>query len=149
MPVAGSLVARLWRSRPLTAPGAEYVEAATRGLVQVVAEVRRRAPSARVVLVDHLPVLDAVPRDRAVTGLDEEQVAHHRRVADVLTGVVADAAQRSGADLVTAYEAGHGVGAAEPWVNGVSLRQVASSFHPNVAGMRAVADAVLSRLASA
>lgn len=143
--LARPLARAVWPDRPLALPSTEQVAAATSGLVRIVEEVRARAPRARVVLVDYLPVFDEAPRTATRHELDPDQVQHHRRVADVLSEVFATAGARSGAVVVGAdsYEPRHGVGSVQPWINDVVLRRLVASFHPNAAGMRAVADAVL------
>jgi hypothetical protein len=119
-------------------------------LAGLVAAVRDRAPSARVVLVDYLTV---VPDDgNAGLPLTDE---HRRFCADVarrLAAATAEAARVTGADLVeaSAASAGHHAGSAEPWVTGWEFGDVLAGgvvpYHPNAAGMRAVAEPLVSRL---
>ena len=130
----------------LSVPDPVLVETATAGLAEIVAAVTRRAPSARVILVGYLPVFDAEPTASALRWLTAAEITRFRQVADQLAGVYVAAATRSGAELVApnAFEPGHGVGAPDPWVNGLQPRRsVGSSYHPNLAGMHAVAEAVL------
>jgi hypothetical protein len=62
------------------------------------------------------------------------------------------AARTTGADLVqaTAASAGHPVCDAEPWVTGWEFGDLLAGgvapYHPNAAGMRAVADALVAHL---
>jgi lysophospholipase L1-like esterase len=146
--LAPPLVRRLWPTPPPVMPSAEQIEAATQGLVGIVAEVRRRAGHAHVVLVDYLPLFADLPPAYATAFLHAEQVQHLRLVGKALSGVFTTAAERSGADVVSAdsYAPGHTVGSSDPWVSGLSLRHLPSSFHPTAAGMRAVADTLLARL---
>lgn len=141
-PVARRLRAR----RPLVAVSPQQQEAATTGVTTIVAAVRDRAPGARVVLVDYLPIFT----DEFVPGASGPfragEVDHFRGVASALSAVLRSAAARSGADLVpaSAFSQSHGLGSADPWVNDLQpLRRMGSSFHPNAAGMAAVADVVL------
>ena len=120
-------------------------------LAGLVAAVRERAPSARVVLVDYLTV---VPGDGAAAGVPLSE-AHRRFCADVarrLAAATAEAARTTGADLVeaSAASAGHHAGSAEPWVTGWEFGDVLAGgvvpYHPNAAGMRAVAELLVNRL---
>ncbi|GAA3384043.1 SGNH/GDSL hydrolase family protein [Cryptosporangium minutisporangium] len=117
------------------------------GLRRVVEAVRTRAPGARVVLVDYLTVLEEkTPLGSDAPFSDAERKAL-RALGRRVDGAFAVAAQATGADLVKAsvLSAGHGVGSPEPWVNGfvAGRRGATSSFHPNAAGMRAIADELL------
>lgn len=133
------------RLRPLRLPSEEQMVAATTGLARIVEEVRHRAPQARVVLVDYLPVFDpgTVPAP-----FEASDVAHFRAVAATLSAAFAEASRRTGADLVpaSAYGQGHGIGSADPWVSGQHRRSPATSFHPTIEGMRVVADRVVDHL---
>lgn len=113
---------------------------------RIAAEVRRRAPGARLVFVDYPAVLapdgvcDATP-------LTEEQARIGRATARLLTATTAKAAGRAGADLLraSAITAGHHVCAAEPWMLGYARpgqKPIAAPYHPNLAGMSAVAEAL-------
>ena len=113
-------------------------------LGELVAAVRDRAPDARVVLVDYLTL---VP-DRATPALPMSE-DHRLLCASIgrrLAEATAAAAERSGADLVRASAASrdHAVGSAEPWVTGWEFGDLLAGgvapYHPNAAGMRAVAD---------
>ena len=136
-------IARRFRSaHPLGEPPAERAEDATAGLVRIVEAVHRTAPAARCILVDYLPVFTefTVPGDGVP--FDTDEIAHFRRVADVLSGVYREAGDRSGAEVLhsSEYDGGHGAGSNDPWVFGLRpIRRLGSSFHPTPAGMRAVA----------
>lgn len=129
---------------PAVLPTTDQIAAATDGLTRIVEAARARAPRARVVLVDYLPLFDVTAPPYEVSRLRPEQAEHHRRVAQQLTGVFTAAGARTGADVVLADAPGQGhtVGTPDPWVNGLSVRHLLGSFHPTAAGMRAVADAV-------
>ena len=100
-------------------PTAEMVASATNGLVEITAEVRRRSPEARVILVGYLPIFDPEPNPAVTARFSPAELDVFREVAQQLADVYADAARRSGAEIVPAasLEAGHGVGSASPWVN--------------------------------
>ncbi|MES4906039.1 MULTISPECIES: SGNH/GDSL hydrolase family protein [unclassified Streptomyces] len=148
-------------SRPMTAvlrrrgvlrPAKDDMDQAAANLAHVVEEARRRAEDARVLLVDYLTVIgpDTCPSREAP--FEAERLEEFRRLGDQVAEVFARAARRTGAELVAVGEISHGhaVGSAEPW--GVGLGEhlrgsgVIDSFHPNIAGMCAVADAITEHL---
>jgi hypothetical protein len=103
------------------------------------------------VLVDYLTVLPGSGPCPALP-MDGDDVALCRGIAAQLEAATATAARASGADLVRASAASrdHAVGSAEPWVTGWEFGDVAAGgvvpYHPNAAGMRAVADLVTEHL---
>jgi lysophospholipase L1-like esterase len=109
------------------------------------AAVRRRAPRARVVVVDYLTLLPpagmpAVPLSAADTELG-------RHVGTCLEKLTAAAAQATGCELVRAGQASrdHHGWSTDPWATGAGwpLPWRPAPFHPNAAGMRAVADLIV------
>ena len=119
-------------------------------LVELLDAVRERAPQARLVLVDYLTVVPARARDEFP--MSEE---HRLLCADVgrrLEEATAAAAREVGAHLVAASQISrdHAVGAAQPWVTGWVFGDLlpggAAPYHPNAAGMRAVAELVVGQL---
>lgn len=123
------------------------VAAVVESLAEVVAAVRASAPKVRVVLVDYLTVLGDDSREGSRMPLPPEQVRQVVATADQLAGAFARAAELSGADLVTASAAStaHGVGSAQPWVTGFEFGGKVP-YHPNLAGMTAVAGLVVRTL---
>jgi lysophospholipase L1-like esterase len=119
-------------------------------LAGLVTAVRERAPRARVVLVDYLTV---VPDSAtAAFPMSEE---HRRLCAGIgrrLEEATAAAARDTGADLVPASRISrdHAVGADQPWVTGWVFGDLLAGgvgpYHPNAAGMRAVADLLVEHL---
>jgi lysophospholipase L1-like esterase len=114
-------------------------------LVDAVAEVRRRAPGAEVLLVGY-PLL--VPERGACAGLPDDPAdrAVAREANEALVGVVAGAAAESGAAYVDVARAsrGHDLCSDEPWVAGsASDPSGAIPFHPLPAAQQAVADLVV------
>jgi lysophospholipase L1-like esterase len=117
----------------------------------LVGAIRNRAPRARVVLVDYLTVL---PPDGGCPALPMS-AADRRFCGELgrrLEKATAEAARLSGADLLTASVASreHTVCSVEPWVTGWEFGDLAAGgvgpYHPNGAGMRAVADLLVDRL---
>ena len=111
--------------------------------------VRRRAPRARVVFVDYLTLLPA--DDVPAAPLSTEHADLGRFVAARLEHVTAVAAQATGCELVRAGQASraHHGWSADPWAVAAGLPRPwrPAPFHPNAAGMRAVADLILKQAA--
>ncbi|MEU3768761.1 SGNH/GDSL hydrolase family protein [Amycolatopsis keratiniphila] len=114
----------------------------------VIAAVHRRAPRARVLVVDYLtivpgerPACDGVP-------LTPEQLAFEREVADRLATATRRAARAERATLVpaAAASADHDACAAVPWMERYLTAQGRVPYHPNEAGMTAVAELITARL---
>jgi lysophospholipase L1-like esterase len=125
----------------ITAPTDGSVEKATAGLVSVIEKARKKAPGARVVLVDYLTVLDGGSAD--ATPFTGDEIEQFLSIQTAIGKVFADAASRTSADLLSAstLSAGHAVGSSDPWVQPFHpvLAETAGSFHPNEAGMTAIA----------
>ncbi|HYD06313.1 MAG TPA: SGNH/GDSL hydrolase family protein [Reyranella sp.] len=122
-----------------------------RQLRLIAAGVRQRAPKAKVIFVDYLTVLP--PRGTcAVTKLTAEEADEARSVAKRLAAVTAQAARREGADVLKASRLSkrHHACSAKPWTNGLAnledLRSGRAVYHPNDAGMAAIAEALDRRL---
>ncbi len=109
-------------------------------------EIRRRAPDARVVFVDYLTVLPeaGICAATPVDGFFADGARYTARRLAEITRVVAG---ENGASVVTASEfsKGHDACSAEPWMHGYPRPGAPVSgamYHPNLAGMTAVADAL-------
>jgi lysophospholipase L1-like esterase len=143
---ASPLVATLAATMPhgVPAPTEDAVEAAAAGLARVVEQTRRRAPSARVLLVDYLTVIDE--GSAAATPFTGEELHQLLALQRAVGAVFTRAADLTGADLVLAstLSARHALGSAEPWVQPFhpALAETAGSFHPDADGMAAVAAEV-------
>jgi hypothetical protein len=121
-------------------------------LAALVGAVRERAPQARVVLVDYLTVLPPAGDGGAPLPLTDDDLAFCRAVQQRLVDATAEAARITGADLVRASAAStaHPAGSADPWVSGWEFGDVPAGgvvpYHPNAAGMAAVADLLVDLL---
>jgi lysophospholipase L1-like esterase len=110
--------------------------------------VRQRAPRARVVFVDYLTLLppDGVPAP-PLSATDAELGRH---VATRLEEATAVAAQATDCELVRAGQASrdHHPWSTDPWTVGAGwpLPWRPTPFHPNAAGMRAVAELVAAQV---
>ncbi|MFI5952912.1 SGNH/GDSL hydrolase family protein [Cryptosporangium sp. NPDC051539] len=117
------------------------------GLRRIVDAVHERAPGARVVLVDYLTILEEKTPLGPEAPFTEPQRRALRALGRRVSGSFAVAAQATGAGLVRAsvLSAGHGIGTPEPWVNGFipNARRAGAGFHPNAAGMRAIAGELI------
>ena len=115
----------------------------------VLAELRERAPEARIVLVtfpkflpDHGVCPDLVP-------LAKGDYAYVREVNATLSRAQAAAGAAAGVDVVDMYAAsdGHDICSDQPWVNGIDTDPAkALAFHPFPVEQRAVADLLLELL---
>lgn len=113
---------------------------------EIAKEVRRRAPEAQLVFVEYLAVLPELGSCVA-TPLDEFAADGARYTARRLAEITRKVAGDNGAGIITASELskGHDACSAAPWMNGYPRPGAPVSgamYHPNSAGMTAVADAL-------
>ena len=116
----------------------------------IAARLRERAPQARVVVVDYLSVL---PPDGPVPGPPPpaEIAEWGRSVAARLAAATQAAATAAGWTYVaaSAASAGHHAWSGQPWTRRFHLTlRGGAPYHPNAAGMAAVAGLVLGALAT-
>jgi lysophospholipase L1-like esterase len=138
-PVVAMLEAMLPDGIPL--PTEHAVERATRGLVRVIEKAGAKAPTARVLLVDYLTVIDDA--SGRATPFSEQELGQLLLIQAAIGQVFRDAAARTGAELILAssLSAGHALGSPDPWVQPFHpvVEETGGSFHPNEAGMTAIA----------
>ncbi len=138
-PIVGALEPMFRDAIPL--PTEHAVEQAARGLIRVIEKATAKAPAARVILVDYLTVLDHA--SAAAVPFSAEELGQFLLIQNAIGQVFRDAAARTGAELILAssLSSRHALGSPEPWVQPFHrvLTQTASSFHPNEAGMSAIA----------
>lgn len=113
----------------------------------LLAEVYRRSPQAIVVVVDYLTLLP--PEGTAAPPLPPDVAQWGRQTAERLSHVTAAAAERAGCVLIAASTAsqGHHAWSAQPWTHRFRLGRHTAPYHPNGAGMQAVADLLTEALA--
>jgi lysophospholipase L1-like esterase len=129
-------------------PSAEVSRIRTR-VAAAVRQVRRRAPSATVLLVGYPRLAPAHGTCPVRLPFAHGDYAEIRRVTLALNRALAAAARDAGAVFVDVYAAsrGHDVCSAEPWVNGAHTdRAAALAYHPFAHGMVAVARLVSEAL---
>ncbi|MEE6179137.1 SGNH/GDSL hydrolase family protein [Mycobacterium sp. 050134] len=140
---------RRWRPENIPRVTAEQRETATAGLARIVTESRSRAPQARIILVDYLPMVGAATTPFADVPFDRSVIVALATIHDQLTDVFTGAAERTGAEVLRASQLGRGheLGSRDTWIQPMQpLYRVASSFHPNREGMKAVAAELFKTL---
>ncbi len=114
-------------------------------MTAIAAEVRRRAPQARLVFVDYVEILPPGAPCAAVS-LSPADAAELKTRSDRLVRVTAEVAAKAGADLVKASDLtrGHDACAAQPWAMGFAPRSEWGpvGFHPLAPAADAIAKAV-------
>lgn len=138
--MAGKAAAPCW---PVAWPGDVDFARMQEGLRHIADAVRARAPSALLVFVDYPTVLPATGGCDA-TPLPDGAADRSRATADRLAAATAQVATEKGALLLRAGDLSrdHGVCAADPWMVGYPAGPGGAAYHPNRAGMTAVAEAL-------
>ncbi len=124
----------------------------TDALVTILTTVHDRAPAARILVVDYLSVAGGADPGPGIP-LSRTQWRQAQAMARALSTVYATAVEIAVAkgipaeylDCATPSRAHHAA-ATDPWVTGWTGRASPVPFHPNAAGMAAVADLILTRL---
>lgn len=114
-------------------------------VTDLVAQVRREAPKARVLVVGYPQIVSADDACEELP-LARGDYAYAERVNRTLTEALRTAAKRTGATYVDVWAAseGHDICADEPWVNGVvSDQKRAAAYHPFAEEQVAVAELVV------
>ena len=133
--------------RPVPPLPTEQMYADLAGRMDAIAkEVRHRAPQAELVFVDYLAVLPEAGQCDA-TPLPAGQADADREIARRLAEITRATAGANGASVIAASEfsKGHSACSAEPWMHGYPRPEApinGTLYHPNAAGMTAVADAL-------
>ncbi|KAI2716145.1 hypothetical protein DTO027I6_5859 [Penicillium roqueforti] len=110
-------------------------------LAGVVDEIHKRAPRARIFLVEYLAVLGPGTQAGRDIPLTQERIQHYRGVASVLQHAYSAAVEgrTDWCETVPIHQLSqeHALGSKEPWVGGFASGPL---LHPNLDGMKAVAD---------
>jgi len=150
--ILGRRVANRIRARVSYLTDDAAYQAVTDSLTAVVEQARQRSPEARILLVDYLSLVGPATRPRLDVPLNEEQLPSIALMADGLAAAFAKAAAATGVDLVAASTASrdHAIGSTEPWTTGFTMLPPTLGgfvpYHPNAAGMQAVAELILATL---
>jgi len=120
-----------------------------RNLARIAAEVRRRAPGARLIFVEYPALIPA--RLCPGTPLSAADAAESRRKAARLAQITERVAARAGVEVIRTDSLGRGHTACsrQPWINGFPAGSPGVdgiAWHPTRAGMRAMAGLVEARL---
>lgn len=139
----GGLMGASCKCRPGIDPPSEIdYERLEKALDEMLSGVRTRAPNAQIVMVDYVTILPEYGTCAQVP-VGADQVAVGRKLAARLAAITSRAARRAGAlDLrASALSRRHNACAAVPWVSGFGVAG-AVPYHPNLAGMMAIAHAL-------
>jgi lysophospholipase L1-like esterase len=119
-----------------------------RNLAEIGRRLRERAPGATVLLVDYLTLLPPAGQDPAPPP-SADIATWGRMIAARLAAATRSAAEAAGLGYVavSAASAEHHAWSATPWTTHFRLsRRGGAPYHPNAAGMAAVADLILAAL---
>lgn len=120
-----------------------------RDMRNIVVEIRKRAPKARIIFVDYLTVLPTRGAC-AATPLPAGQADQSRATAARLAALTAKVAQESDSEILqaSALSRGHSACDRDPWVTGYPSpgMKIFAPYHPTARGMAAVADALVKKI---
>ncbi len=122
-----------------------------RGLAEVAQALRAKAPDARIIFVQYLRLLD--DGNCAQTALSADETITMRHIGERLATITTRVADRTGAEVLAADQLsrGHTVCDTVPYsvgADGNAADNPGAPWHPNAAGMRAIADALAARIES-
>jgi lysophospholipase L1-like esterase len=133
---------------PPAPPKAEDFTRLDQNLRALVTGIRQRAPKARIIFVQYVRLVPDVPCP--ALGLSPEGAMLARSIGEQLARATARVAQETGAEVLPMdrLSRGHTPCDAEPWsVGSKPLGEGANTpWHPNRAGMTAIADALVTML---
>ena len=117
---------------------------------KALADIHTKAPKAKVYLVEYLTMLGPNIKPGVNIPFSLARAEHHQGVAATLQRATAAAAEgKAWVERVPVAKESraHGVGSAEPWVNGNKRgKEGGVAWHPNAAGMRAITDMLYDRI---
>jgi len=116
-------------------------------MVEIARQVRSRAPKSRLVFVDYISIIPSGAACPAVP-MSPANAATMRQISARLAEVTAKASREGGAKLFGAGKLSQGHTACDPspWSVGAPGSSPGAPWHPNAAGMAAIADALASSL---
>ena len=142
--IIGTLVGVFWnRAKPVAERKFSDLE---NNLTATLFEIRRRSPSARIVVATY-PTILPDSGTCAALGISEGQAELMRAVGLKLADTTRTAAVKAGVTIVDVASLSHGHDACQndPWVNGLRPK-AGADFHPTLAGARATAQAVAAAI---
>lgn len=125
------------------------IAAEKKELTATIAEIHRRSPDARLVLVGYpqiFPTSGSCPERLPVAAAD---LPYADQVLRALNKMIEEVAKADGADYLDVYSAteGHNICAEDPWIQGKDTEEgVALFYHPRAAEQKAVADLLIDLL---
>ncbi len=130
-------------------PGDDLFAKLDTNLRGITAEVRRRAPNAKLVFVQYVTLVSETSCPLEAVNPEDAQIA--RGIATRLAAVTDAAARDSGAMVLKADDlsATHTPCSAQPWANGLHTdydMKNGAPWHPNAAGHAAIAEALFSMM---
>jgi lysophospholipase L1-like esterase len=152
--IVGSWILRMYSYFfPALAKDVMEEEQLTTLYISILDKIHCKSPKARVFLVQYLTLLGPHVRPQVDVPLSTKQIRYHSEVAEKLQRATAKAAdaRQEWCECLSVHQASqqHGIGSAEPWVEGFGLgllvRGVAP-YHPNAAGMNAVSSMLYEKL---
>ena len=128
---------------PENSPSEADYAALKAAMVGAITAIRAKAPKAQVVLVEYPAVLPSQGACPATPLTDAAADAARAKAARLLV-VTREAATAGGATVIATSEFSrdHDACAAEPWMNGYPAPAGAAPYHPNLAAMTAIAEAL-------
>ncbi|MFM9978834.1 MAG: SGNH/GDSL hydrolase family protein [Sphingomonadaceae bacterium] len=142
--IIGTLVGVFWNgAKPVAERKFSDLE---NNLTATLFEIRRRSPSARIVIATY-PTILPDSGTCAALGISEGQAELMRVVGLKLAETTRTAAVKAGVTIVDVASLSHGHDACQndPWVNGFRPK-AGADFHPTLAGARATAQAVAATI---
>ncbi|KAJ5107456.1 hypothetical protein N7456_004131 [Penicillium angulare] len=119
----------------------------------VLDQIHKKAPKARVYLVEYLAVVGPSTKPGVDISFTQENIDHHCQVASSLQNayIAAAGARSEWCERVPIHELSlkHVLGSQEPWVGGFNLYSLIREgivLHPNLDGMKAVANILLPKI---
>jgi lysophospholipase L1-like esterase len=131
---------------------AQQIDEAAPKVAGVLAEIEKRSPDARVLLVGYPSILpDEGPGCFPVVPFSPGDVAYLREVEKELNAMLADEAGAAGTDFVDTYTPSIGHDACQlpgtKWIEGLVPTAPAAPVHPNALGMKEIGGMVVDVLA--
>lgn len=152
----GQLVARVLggSGAPVANPDDTPEEALAERYGTVLDAIHARAPAARVLVVEYVTMVGPDVRAGTDVPFTADRIERFRAVGAKLQRATALAASESGrkdwCGLIAVDEPSrsHGLGSADPWVNGFTwkLFRAGCAYHPNANGMKGVSELVYQKL---